>query len=108
MFANLLIKTVFLVKLIDVKKILAAISLLLFVLMMVYLKGPKPSEPIFETKLPAVPELASLTAYISEQESKHKIKPGNEAEIVWADSSKVQQTEYAIVYLHGFSASKQE
>jgi esterase/lipase len=37
----------------------------------------------------------------------HKIKPGNEAEIIWADSIH-KQTEYAIVYLHGFSASKTE
>ena len=40
-------------------------------------------------------------------ESRHKIKPGNEAEIIWVDATH-QQTEYAVVYLHGFSASKME
>ena len=34
----------------------------------------------------------------------HRLKPDNEARIVWADSSR-QKTAYAIVYLHGFSAS---
>ncbi|RYG16481.1 MAG: alpha/beta hydrolase [Chitinophagaceae bacterium] len=49
-----------------------------------------------------------LATYVLKQEAKFKVKPGNEAEIVWADSAKKAQTEYAIVYLHGFSASKQE
>jgi esterase/lipase len=40
-------------------------------------------------------------------ESPYKIKPNNEAKIIWADSSKTQ-TAYAIVYLHGFSASQME
>jgi esterase/lipase len=40
-------------------------------------------------------------------EAPYKIKPNNEAKIIWADSSKTQ-TDYAIVYLHGFSASQME
>ena len=40
-------------------------------------------------------------------EATHKIKLNNQAKIIWADSSKTQ-TEYAIVYLHGFSASQME
>ena len=58
--------------------------------------------------MPNVAVIDSLEVYIRSQESKHKIKPGNEAEIVWADSTNHQQTEYAVVYLHGFSASKEE
>jgi esterase/lipase len=41
------------------------------------------------------------------QQPQHRIKPNNEAKIVWADSTH-QTTEYAIVYLHGFSASQME
>ena len=41
------------------------------------------------------------------EEAKHKVKPNNEAKIIWADSNH-QQTDYAIVYLHGFSASQME
>ncbi len=38
---------------------------------------------------------------------KHKIKPNNEAQIIWFDSSR-QKTPYSVVYLHGFSASQAE
>jgi esterase/lipase len=58
--------------------------------------------------LPAVPSnAAALEHYIDSNEAQHKIKPGNEARIVWFDSAKTK-TEYAIVYLHGFSASQEE
>jgi pimeloyl-ACP methyl ester carboxylesterase len=38
----------------------------------------------------------------------HKIKPNNEARIVWYNDSLKNKTDYAIVYLHGFSASQEE
>lgn len=108
MFANLLIKSVFLIKLINVKIFISVLVVLLAVLTILYFIGPKPKSPIYAISLPKVPGLSSLPGYIALQEAKHKLKPGNEAEIVWADSSKIEQTEYAIVYLHGFSASKEE
>lgn len=73
----------------------------------VYLLGPQPSKPVYRTRLPVIPELKDLTAYIAKQEAKHRVKPGNEAEVIWADEIP-RQTDYAIVYLHGFSASKEE
>ena len=108
MFANLLIKTVFLIKLIEVKKSLLTLLLLTIILVIIYFVGPKPKAPLYLTELPSVPALENLSDYVAKQESKHRIKTGNEAEIVWADSGELQQTEYAIVYLHGFSASKEE
>ncbi|MES2416823.1 MAG: alpha/beta fold hydrolase [Bacteroidota bacterium] len=90
------------------KKILIAVLALLLILTVVYFMGPQPASPGYAKELPQVPELTALSAYVAKQEAKHKIKPGNEAEIVWADTTKHTQTEYAIVYLHGFSASKQE
>ena len=36
------------------------------------------------------------------------IRAGTEKEIIWADSSSPATTPYSIVYLHGFSASRQE
>lgn len=77
------------------------------ILVAAYFAGPKPKRPLYLATPVKVPEINELEKYVAEIESKHKIKPGNEAEIVWADSSH-QQTEYAIVYLHGFSASKTE
>ncbi|MEP7319160.1 MAG: alpha/beta fold hydrolase, partial [Panacibacter sp.] len=38
----------------------------------------------------------------------HKLKPNNQARIIWANDSLKQKTEYAIVYLHGYSASQEE
>ncbi|WAC41124.1 alpha/beta hydrolase [Pedobacter sp. SL55] len=73
----------------------------------VYFAGPKTPKPSYETTLPKVVNINSLEEYVAAQESKYKIKPGNQAEIVWTDSLH-QQTEYAVVYLHGFSASKEE
>ncbi|MCZ4245368.1 alpha/beta hydrolase [Pedobacter punctiformis] len=85
-------------------KILLGLSVLI---LGTYFAGPKPKKPIYSETPVKVPELKDLEHYVKSIESEHKIKPGNEAEIVWADAAH-QQTEYAIVYLHGFSASKTE
>ncbi|NCI45319.1 alpha/beta hydrolase [Sediminibacterium soli] len=79
------------------------------VLAIIYILGPRPSQPIYHRELPAVPTTpAALEAYVAQQESQHRIKPNNEARIIWANDSLKQKTEYAIVYLHGFSASQEE
>jgi pimeloyl-ACP methyl ester carboxylesterase len=58
--------------------------------------------------MPAVPsEAGALERFIADQESKHQLRSNNEARIVWYDSTKTK-TEFAIVYLHGFSASQME
>lgn len=81
----------------------------LLVIVIVYLFGPHPSTPLYDYSIPAVPATAAaLETYVTQQESQHKIKPDNEARIVWANDSAKQKTEYAIVYLHGFSASQEE
>ena len=78
------------------------------VLVIIYLLGPHPKKPVYSTALPAVPSNAvALENYIKSNEAQYKIKPNNEARIVWLDSNKTK-TEYAIVYLHGFSASQEE
>lgn len=87
---------------------LIVLSSLLALAIVVYLLGPKPQHPLYSTNLPAIPPVDKLEDYIKSIESRHKIKPNNEAEIVWADNAVHQQTEYAVVYLHGYSASKEE
>lgn len=86
-------------------KVLIGISALLVVS---YLLGPKPKKPLYNTELVKVPDLQDLDDYVQNIESLNKIKPENEAEIIWAGPILKQQTEYAVVYLHGFSASKTE
>lgn len=84
------------------------LSFPLILIIGVYFLGPEPATPTFDPNLPVVPgEPAALEKYIRDKESRHNIKPGNEARIEWADSSK-NKTEYAVVYLHGFSASEKE
>lgn len=79
------------------------------VLTIVYLFGPKPEGTSYDKSLPQIPaEAALLESYIGQKEAQHKLKPGNEARIVWFNDSLKQKTEYAIVYLHGFSASHEE
>ena len=88
-------------------KSLKWIGIVLLVLIVLYFLGPRPDSPVFLAALPDVPELAQLDSWIAGHEAVHKIKPDNEARIIWADSLH-GQTEYAIVYLHGFSASQEE
>ncbi|HMU44971.1 MAG TPA: alpha/beta hydrolase [Chitinophagaceae bacterium] len=90
-------------------KFLKWLGVLLLILIVVYFLGPRPTRPVYNTTLPQVPsQLADLETYIHNKESAHKLKPDNEARIIWANDSLKQQTEYAIIYLHGFSASQEE
>lgn len=88
-------------------RILKIAILSVFALIVVYFLGPKPPKPVLNNVLPTVASIGSLDASIATMEAAHRIKTNNEAKIIWADSSKTQ-TEYAIVYLHGFSASQME
>jgi pimeloyl-ACP methyl ester carboxylesterase len=90
------------------KKNIRFIAIPVILLSIGYLSGPHPDTPVFSFVMPVIPtETSALEQYISLNEAKHKIKPDNEARIVWADSLK-QKTPYSIVYLHGFSASQME
>ncbi len=81
----------------------------LIVLIIVYFLGPQPSTPEFSKELPDVPsDVTALEQYIQNRESLHKLKPDNEARIIWLNDSLKNKTEYAVVYLHGFSASQEE
>ena len=79
----------------------AAILLVVF-----YMSGPRPNYPDMDFKIvPLDIPLQSLDAFVAQREAGLKnLKPDNKSRIVWADSVK-QKTEYALVYLHGFSAS---
>ncbi|MFM7710927.1 MAG: alpha/beta hydrolase [Ferruginibacter sp.] len=79
----------------------------LCVLLVVYFAGPSPEKPVYSNDLPVVPSIDSLESYIDSTEQKHTLKRDNQARIVWVDSTR-SATEYAIVYLHGFSASQGE
>jgi esterase/lipase len=90
-----------------ISKRMIRITFPILLLVGLYFIGPEPKKPVYSKAMPNVPEAANLDKYISDEESKHKIKPNNEARIIWNDSTK-QKTRYAVVYIHGFSASPME
>ena len=84
-------------------------GVILIFFIIIYFLGPQPPTPKYKTDLPAIPsEALQLEKYIADNEAKHKLKPDNEARIVWFNDSTKEKTEYAVVYLHGFSASQEE
>jgi pimeloyl-ACP methyl ester carboxylesterase len=83
--------------------------IIIVLLVALYLAGPSPSTPKYSMEMPVVPSNSTdLESYITAGESQHKLKPDNEARIVWNNDSIKQKTAYSIVYLHGFSASQEE
>lgn len=81
----------------------------LILLIVVYFLGPQPPTPKYKNQLPEIPsDVVQLEKFIAEVEAKHKLKPDNEARVVWYNDSTKEKTEYAVVYLHGFSASQEE
>lgn len=87
---------------------LAKVSLALLLVFGLYFIGPQPERPAYLETLPVVPDSPELLeAYIANGEHKHRVKEDNEARIVWRDSTRAR-TDYAVIYLHGFSASQKE
>jgi len=77
------------------------LSALLIVVITVYLLGPVPkAEKVDNYPLPVPKTLPAA-------DNPPGLKKNNEARIIWADSAGTQ-TEYSIVYLHGFSAGPME
>jgi len=92
----------------SMKNRLVRVTFPIIVLIGIYFLGPQPESPRFSDLFPRVPMGAdSLEAYVKNHEARHRLKPENEARIMWHDSAHTS-TEYAVVYLHGFSASREE
>ncbi|RME92682.1 MAG: alpha/beta hydrolase, partial [Bacteroidetes bacterium] len=90
------------------KHIFYTLLALVGLLVLIYLNGPWPHFEAFDgSPEMEIPPLAGLAAQIAAQEAAvAKLRPDNEARIVWADS--VRKTPCSVVYLHGFSASQFE
>lgn len=74
-----------------------------------YFAGPSPATPSYKKEMPQVPSASNaLEDYVKANEAAHKLKPNNQARIIWANDSTKNKTDYSIVYLHGFSASQAE
>jgi pimeloyl-ACP methyl ester carboxylesterase len=95
-------------------KFLKIFAWIILVVVAAYLLGPRPSAPAFTNANYSIelkpiqargPELEKMVA---NGEASHKLKKDNEARVIWQNDSLKNQTDYAIVYLHGFSASQEE
>jgi len=87
-------------------KILLILILLIALLTVVFFLGPKVEVDTRYT-VPQLPE--DLDQWLQDSENQYSdITPGAEKTIIWADPDRRQQTDYAFVYLHGFSATRQE
>ena len=88
------------------KKILKAFLGLVLLLLLVFFTGPTVEAPVIEKPLPDLEvAIEELPAWVDAQNAAFpNIKADNESKLIFADSIP-QQTDYAIVYLHGFSGS---
>ena len=58
--------------------------------------------------VPEISQIENPEKYISSKESLiHDMRPGNSKKIVWA-GKKGEKTEYSLVYIHGFTAARNE
>ena len=75
----------------------------LLLAVVVFIIGPTVDAPVIEKPLPELSIGLNDLQWVQEQNQAFpNIKPGNESELIFADSIP-QKTAYAIVYLHGFS-----
>lgn len=82
---------------------------ILALLSVIYFTGPKPKAARFSAQLPEITDTGyALEFRVGNEEYGYPVKPDNQARIVWHDSILKQRTRYAVVYLHGFSASQKE
>jgi esterase/lipase len=83
--------------------------IVILILLIVYLGGPRPGEPDYSLDMPQVPaDSRLLEQFVTKREAQHKLKSDNQARIIWANDSAKNRTGYSMVYLHGFSASQAE
>lgn len=83
--------------------------ILMLILVIVYFLGPTAKYDAVDASPAKLSiNIDNVESYVTEKESSTPgIKPNNEAKIVWASADKTP-TEYAVLYLHGFTASHKE
>lgn len=90
------------------KKFVLLLFLILVVGLILATFGPRPDMSI-ESKFDAKLIGNDLDVWLADSERKvSNIRPNAAKELIWHDESSKDKTEFAIVYLHGFSASKVE
>lgn len=91
------------------RRLLLLLAAVLAVLTAGFLLGPRPAvdTTLHPQEMPAEPE--ALAGWVAEREARlPDIIPRTEKVVVWADPTRHERTSLAVVYLHGFSATRQE
>jgi esterase/lipase len=91
------------------KGLLITLGILLVVAVTV-MAGPRKSKPVLNKDLPVISlTSAQVRQYVGEKESRvPNIRPGNSSQVVYANEFTKEQTDFCLLYLHGFSASPVE
>ena len=90
------------------KKKFIVSTIILLTILVVYLLGPKPKTPVYSNSLPTLDaSIDEINEYVDQREAKLDLKKDNNAKIIWADSIG-KPTEYVILYIPGFSATRME
>ncbi len=88
------------------KRLKRFLGILILLLVVFYVLGPKPSKPELNENLPSLSaSISNIEDYVKRNDEGLSIKPDNETRIIWANDSVHERTDYAVLYLHGFSAS---
>jgi len=88
------------------KRTFKILGIVIVVIILGYMLGPKPPTPLLNKDLPAVSsQIEKVESYVCKNDSGLNIKPDNESRIIWANDSVRSKTKYVLLYLHGFSAS---
>lgn len=90
-----------------ISRILLGLLVFFLIVIITYLLGPRhPLVPFDANPIITNTDISQVESIIIAEESIYKLKPENEAQIVWYDG--VKKTEYGFIYLHGWSASPGE
>jgi pimeloyl-ACP methyl ester carboxylesterase len=86
-------------------KKLISVVLIVCIPVVIYFSGPKFENPRLSKDLPTIRvDTRSAGHYVDSIESLVKLRPDNQARIVWNNDSLRNKTEYVVLYLHGFGA----
>ena len=88
------------------KRIKRFLGIVVLLVVIIYFLGPKPSKPELNKNLPSISSnVGSIENLVANSSAGMKLKSDNESRIFWAKDSVKERTDYAVLYLHGFSAS---
>jgi esterase/lipase len=88
------------------RKLLRFLGIVVLLVVVVYIMGPKPQEANLNRDLPSIAaSIVNIDSYVEKNDAGLIVKPDNETRIIWANDSLKERTNYSVLYLHGFSAS---